>query len=104
MNMNTILDPKLNETLNSNINSVEPALQEQYKSLHDSVKHALNNLLAQLGNQPISELYDLVLAEVERPLFDFIMTHTKGNQSKAARILGISRGTLRKKLKVYDIN
>ena len=101
MNMNTILDPQVNEHIDTN--SVVES-KEQYKPLHDSVKHALENLLSQLDGQPISELYDLVLAEVERPLFEFIMTYTKGNQSKAARILGISRGTLRKKLKVYDIN
>jgi Fis family transcriptional regulator, factor for inversion stimulation protein len=48
-------------------------------------------------------LYDLVLGEVERPLFKAVMDYTNGNQCQAAGILGINRGTLRKKLKTYSL-
>jgi len=48
-------------------------------------------------------LYDLVIGEVERPLFKAVMDYTHGNQSQAAGILGINRGTLRKKLRSYSI-
>jgi Fis family transcriptional regulator len=48
-------------------------------------------------------LYDLVIGEVERPLFQAVMDYTQGNQSQAAGILGINRGTLRKKLRTYSI-
>ena len=43
------------------------------------------------------------MGEVERPLFEAVMKYTRGNQSQAAGILGINRGTLRKKLKTYEL-
>ena len=46
-------------------------------------------------------LYELVLEEIEGPLFRTVMEMTRYNQSKAARVLGVSRGTLRTKLKRY---
>jgi Fis family transcriptional regulator len=52
----------------------------------------------------VSNLYDLVLAEVERPLLETVMRHTHGNQTHAAALLGMSRSTLRKKLAQYDID
>jgi len=45
----------------------------------------------------------LVLGEVEPPLFNAVMEYTQGNQTQAAAILGISRATLRKKLKTYEL-
>jgi len=45
----------------------------------------------------------MVLGEVEKPLLEVVMKHTKGNQSNAAKALGLSRGTLRKKLKIYGM-
>jgi len=44
-----------------------------------------------------------VISEVELPLFEAIMRYTRGNQSKAAQILGINRSTLRKKLEHYGL-
>lgn len=74
------------------------------KPLRDSVKQALRNYLAQLEGQDVNDLYELVLAEVEHPMLDMIMQYTRGNQTRAANMLGINRGTLRKKLKntVWD--
>ncbi len=66
----------------------EEALQAYFKSLN--------------GDRP-GELYDLVLGEVEEPLFRAVMDYTDGNQSQAAGILGLNRGTLRKKLKTYSL-
>ncbi|MGL4735474.1 MAG: DNA-binding transcriptional regulator Fis [Enterovibrio sp.] len=74
------------------------------KPLRDSVKASLKNYLAQLNGKNINELYELVLAEVEQPLLDTIMQHTRGNQTRAANMMGINRGTLRKKLKKYGLN
>ncbi|MFO8154840.1 MAG: helix-turn-helix domain-containing protein [Pseudomonadota bacterium] len=54
------------------------------------------------GEQPV-ELYRRVLDQVEPPLLDRVMVHTRGNQSRAAEILGISRGTLRTKLKRHGM-
>ncbi len=53
-------------------------------------------------NIPI-DVYQLVLNEIEPPLLSSVMRFSSNNQSKAARILGINRTTLRTKLKKYDI-
>ena len=55
------------------------------------------------GHKP-AHLYELVMREVEEPLFKVVMGHVQGNQSRAATILGINRGTLRKKLKEFGIS
>ncbi len=73
------------------------------KPLRDSVKQALRNYLSQLDGQDVNDLYELVLAEVEYPMLDMIMQYTRGNQTRAATMLGINRGTLRKKLKKYGM-
>ncbi len=73
------------------------------KPLRDSVKQALRNYLSQLDGQDVNDLYELVLAEVEHPMLDMIMQYTRGNQTRAATMLGINRGTLRKKLKKYGM-
>ena len=54
------------------------------------------------GHRP-SGLYELVMREVEEPLFRAVMRHTDGNQCRAAEILGINRGTLRRKLEDYGL-
>ncbi len=52
---------------------------------------------------PAAGLYDRVLREVERPLIALTLEATRGNQIKAARVLGINRNTLRKKIRELDI-
>jgi Fis family transcriptional regulator, factor for inversion stimulation protein len=54
------------------------------------------------GHRP-AELYDLVMREVEEPLFKAVLDYAEGNQSRAAGILGINRGTLRKKLREFGL-
>ena len=53
---------------------------------------------------PPDGLYDRVLAEMERPLLELSMAASKGNQLRAARLLGINRNTLRKKLTDLSID
>jgi two-component system, NtrC family, nitrogen regulation response regulator GlnG len=67
-------------------------------AFEDMVKSKLAGLLARIDGYPVSDLYEKVLARVERPLFDLVLAHTGGNQVKAAEILGLNRNTLRKKL------
>lgn len=71
--------------------------------LHESVRQAIENYFLQLKGEVPKNLYDLVLAEVEEPLMRAVMEFTNNNQSRAAVILGLSRGTLRKKLKTYGM-
>lgn len=67
-------------------------------AFEEMVKSKLAGLLARIDGYPVHDLYEKVLARVERPLFDLVLAHTGGNQLKAAEILGLNRSTLRKKL------
>lgn len=78
-------------------------LTQKNQPLHDSVRQSLENYLSQLKGQSPNNLYELILGEVEEPLMKAVMEYTKNNQSRAAIILGLSRGTLRKKLKTYGM-
>ncbi len=71
--------------------------------LHGAVHDALVDYFEKLDGTAPNGLYQMVLQQVEQPLFEATMAHTGGNQSKAATLLGISRSTLRKKLAQYDI-
>ncbi|AIK17592.1 DNA-binding transcriptional regulator Fis [Glaesserella parasuis] len=73
--------------------------QQVDRPLRENVKQAVRNYLRNLDGQDPTELYELVLSEIEHPMLDMVMQHTRGNQTRAATMLGINRGTLRKKLK-----
>lgn len=77
-------------------NSAETAI-----TLRDSVKGSLDKYFEKVGDSIGRNVYELVLKEIEAPLLEVVMRYTRGNQSKAAILLGLSRGTLRKKLKIY---
>lgn len=74
------------------------------KPLRETVAQALCEYLEKLDGHAPDDLYRLVLEEVERPLLETVMDYCGGNQTKAAIYLGLNRGTLRKKLKQYDIS
>lgn|ERR1700722_13605331 len=93
--------PEATETLQKA--TTEFTVTHKNQPLHDSVRQALENYFLQLKGQVPNNLYEMVLAEVEMPLMEAVMDYTKGNQSRAAILLGISRGTLRKKLKIYGM-
>jgi len=80
----------------------QPTKDTQH-SLRVSVADAMQRYFDDLDGQSTVNLYDLVLAEVEAPLLTAVMAYTRQNQSKASEILGLNRGTLRKKLKQYDL-
>ncbi len=81
----------------------EPAPATQNQSLRDCVEQAMDNYFKHLDGQPVSDVYDLVMAEVEAPMLEIVMKYTRHNQTKAAQVLGLNRGTLRKKLKQYGL-
>lgn len=70
-------------------------------SLADSVTSAVERYFKQLDGKEAIDLYQFVLEEIEKPLFKIVMEHCKYNQSRTAIMLGISRGTLRTKLRKY---
>ncbi|HEU4601432.1 MAG TPA: DNA-binding transcriptional regulator Fis [Steroidobacteraceae bacterium] len=71
--------------------------------LRTMTTEALDAYFATLNGHKPGQLYDLVMREVEEPLFKAVLNYAEGNQSRAADILGINRGTLRKKLKEYGL-
>jgi Fis family transcriptional regulator, factor for inversion stimulation protein len=80
------------------------ASQEHSFTLRESVEIAMKNYFTQLDNEQPRDIYELVLAEVEAPLMEAVMSYTQGNQTKASQVLGLNRGTLRKKLKAHGLN
>lgn len=72
-------------------------------SLSECVTLCLGDYFENLGEQQPSNLFDFVLKEVEAPMLKLVLERTSNNQSQAAEILGLNRGTLRKKLKQYDL-
>ena len=71
--------------------------------LRTQAEEALHGYFDTLNGHSPAHLYELVMREIEEPLFKVVMSHVQGNQSRAATILGINRGTLRKKLKEFGI-
>ena len=71
--------------------------------LRNHAERALTDYFASLNGHRPAQLYNLVLREIEEPLFRAVLDYASGNQSQAAVILGINRGTLRKKLKQFGL-
>ena len=65
--------------------------------------HSLDNYFSELGDTDSQNLHAMVIAEVEKPLLEAVMQRAQGNQLRAARMLGINRNTLRKKLSLYGL-
>lgn len=81
------------------------ASEETAPPLCHYVSASLNRYFEQLnGSTPPNDLYRMVLEQVERPLLECVLEYSRGNQSKAAALLGINRGTLRKKLRSYNLD
>ncbi len=89
--------------VNNNNNGDALVPRKGKKPLCKHTEDALNQYFTTLNGDRPGDLYDLVIGEVERPLFKAVMDYTQGNQSQAAGILGLNRGTLRKKLKAYSL-
>jgi Fis family transcriptional regulator, factor for inversion stimulation protein len=81
-----------------------PALRNRELPLRGHTERALNEYFASLNGHRPARLYDMVLHEVEEPLFRAVLDYAAGNQSRAAVILGINRGTLRKKLRALGLS
>ncbi len=71
--------------------------------LREFVSQAMRDYFEKIDGYPIDKVYNLVIGEVEKPLIEETIIYCNGNQTKASELLGISRGTLRKKMKQYNI-
>tara|TARA_B100001250_G_scaffold111836_1_gene94519 strand:- start:955 stop:1257 length:303 start_codon:yes stop_codon:yes gene_type:complete len=81
---------------------IESFSQEE-RTLRSEVEKALHRYFQHLDNEPVTDLHQMVMSEVEGPLLETIMQRTGNNQSKASIMLGLNRGTLRTKLKHYGL-
>ena len=81
----------------------QAALAEQLDkySLESIVELKISRFLDQIGDYYPDNLYTMIIRKAEKPLINQILKRTGGNQVHAARILGINRNTLRKKMKLY---
>ena len=77
------------------------SFQHQEKGLQDMVYSLVTGFIAENKGRPITNLWDIIMSEVEAPLLQAVMEKRRGNQLQAAKMLGISRGTIRKKLQRY---
>jgi Fis family transcriptional regulator len=85
-------------------NLTEPVAAEEHSiPLRQNVQAAIKRYLEDMGPSQPHCLYQTLLAEVEPPLLEEVLRYTNGNQSRTAKILGITRNTLRTKLHRYDI-
>ena len=81
-----------------------PSRRERRKQpIRRSVTSAIELYLDDMNGHEVTDLYHVVLSEVEPALLDVVMNYVEGNQTEAAEMLGVSRGTLRKKLKLYGL-
>lgn len=92
----------LDIVLEQNITPVDEPVNTTH-SLRESVEVAMANYFSHLEGQAVTDVYQLVMSEVEAPLMEAVMKYTRGNQTKASEVLGLNRGTLRKKLKTYGM-
>jgi len=71
--------------------------------LRKNVQEAIRRYLEDMGHSQPESLYRVLMSEVEPPLIEEVLRYTQGNQSRTAKILGMTRNTLRTKLDRYDI-
>ena len=68
------------------------------KTIEDCIRASLEAYFRDLRGVEPTAMYEMIERVVERPLFEVVMEHAEGNQSRAAQWLGINRNTLRRKL------
>ncbi|WP_422306692.1 DNA-binding transcriptional regulator Fis [Psychrobacter sp.] len=85
---------------------LKPSLEStshMHEPLRVHVERVVRQYFALLGDEIPTDLYELILKEIEQPLLSVVLEKSRGNQTKCAQILGLNRGTLRKKLKTYGL-
>jgi Fis family transcriptional regulator len=84
--------------------TISPMSRKMSKeSIQEVVQKSLEEYFNDLGEQQASNIYDMVVLTVEKPILEVVMLRADGNQSQAAQMLGINRNTLRKKLQEHGL-
>ena len=89
--------------LELHVDSSSHSVHATHVPLYIHVEHVVREYFYALGDDVPTDLYELILRQVELPLLTVVLEQTRGNQTKCAQILGLNRGTLRKKLKTYNL-
>lgn len=71
--------------------------------IQEVIQKSLEDYFNDLGEQQPSNIYNMMVLTVEKPILTVVMQRAAGNQSQAAEMLGINRNTLRKKLQQHDL-
>ncbi len=72
--------------------------------LQQSVERVLSRYFEEISEAPIENLHQIIVKEVEPPLIQAVLRYTRFNRRQAAQYLGISRATLHKKIKIYELD
>lgn len=81
----------------------KPFKERRRQPLRSAAYISLTNYFADLDGNVPTNLYDMMMGEVEHALLQSVLEYTRGNQSKAAELLGLTRSTLRKKLRTHGL-
>lgn len=81
---------------------LEDALSEL--SIEEVLAQRFHHFFERLGSYEMTGIHHTVMAQVEKPLLRLALEWSEGNQQKAARLLGINRNTLRKKIREFNID
>ena len=76
---------------------------QQENTLRAEVERSLGRYFENIEDEAVTNLHHMVISEVETPLIEAVMRYCGNNQSKASIMLGLNRGTLRTKLKLYGL-
>ena len=71
--------------------------------LSSVVRRVMKQYFKDLDGESPTDVYDMVLVNIEKPMLEVVLSHVHGNQTKAAELLGLNRNTLRKKLQQHGI-
>jgi Fis family transcriptional regulator len=84
-------------------NAIGTTTDAAENTLRNNVAEVMQQYFANLKGEEPRNVYDFFLEEIEEPLLQIVMRETRNNQSEAARMLGVSRGTLRSMLKKFGL-
>ena len=95
------------DSIPTNLEQIQPQENntpgQQENTLRAEVERSLNRYFQHIEDEPVTDLHQMVISEVEAPLIETVMRYCGNNQSKASIMLGLNRGTLRTKLKLYGL-